>query len=297
MRLLAILGLPLFGLPALCTESGRLRVVATILPAYCIATNVGQGMTETWYLAGGGGDAHDHQLTPRDRSEIERARVLLMNGLGAEPWLKKVVHAAGSSLNVVDLSSGLEPQLLRGGFHANGNAEENSRSDTNIHVWLDPTLMMQMVTNALRAFQQSDPARSATYAANAAAYIERLRELDASLKKGLEPLGGAALVTFHDAFPYFARRYGLRISGVIEEVPDLDPTPRHLSELRRKIRTDQVRAIFVEPRHSRRLADRLGRDLGIKVGILDTLESGPPTATAYEDGMNRNLQSLQSTLR
>jgi ABC-type Zn uptake system ZnuABC Zn-binding protein ZnuA len=218
-----------------------------------------------------------------------------MNGLGAEPWLKKVVKAAGSSLNVIDLSHGLEPRLLRGTSHANG--DEHSETETNIHVWLDPTMMIHMVTNALRAFQQCDPARSAIYATNAAAYIERLAALDDTMRKGLQPLGGAALVTFHDAFPYFARRYGLRISGVIEEVPDLDPTPRHLSALRQKIRADQVRAIFVEPRHSRRLADRLGRDLGIKVGILDTLENGPASATAYEEGMNRNLQSLQSTLR
>jgi ABC-type Zn uptake system ZnuABC Zn-binding protein ZnuA len=149
----------------------------------------------------------------------------------------------------------------------------------------------------MRAFQQSDPSHSAIYATNAAAYAERLLALDASLKKGLEPLRGAPLVTFHDAFPYFARRYGLRISGVIEEVPDLEPTPRHLSELREKIRVDQVRAIFVEPRHSRRLADRFGRDLGIKVGILDTLENGPGSVTAYEDGMKRNLENLQSILR
>jgi zinc/manganese transport system substrate-binding protein len=294
-RHLAILALALFGLPVTGAESGRLRVCATILPVYCIAANVGHGVTETWYLAGGGGDAHDYQLTPRDRSEIERAGVLLINGLGAEPWLKKVVHAAGSSLNVVDLSRGLESSLLPGTSHAGG--EERSRSETNIHVWLDPTLMLHMVTNAMRAFQQSDPAHSAIYATNAAAYAERLTALDASMRKGLQSLNGAALVTFHDAFPYFARRYGLRISGVIEEIPDLDPTPRHLSALREKIRMDKVRAIFVEPRHSRRLADRLGRDLGIKVGILDTLENGPTSATAYEEGMNRNLQSLQSTLR
>ena len=297
---LALFGPTVCSVPATGAEPSRLRVCATILPVFCIAANVGQGATETWYLAGGGGDAHDYQLTPRDRSEIERAGLLLINGLGAEPWLKKVVKAASGSVNVIDLSRGLESRLLPGSFHAVGGRSPgpgSAETETNIHVWLDPVLMMHMVTNALRAFQQHDPANASIYANNAARYVERLQALDEALAKGLEPLKGSALVTFHDAFPYFARRYGLRISGVIEEIPDLDPTPRHLSELRQKMRADQVRAIFVEPRHSRRLADRLSRDLGTKVGLLDTLENGPSSATAYEEGMKRNLQSLQSTFR
>jgi len=273
-------------------ELERLRVVATILPAYCIAANVGGDAVETWYLASGGGDAHDYQLTPKDRSKIERSQILLVNGLGAEPWLEKVVNAA-RSLNVVNLSRGLEADLIRGP----AAPPLSSRTETNIHVWLDPALMCRMVTNALRAFQQADPGRVALYEANAARYTERLRALDSELIESLKDVRGVSLVTFHDAFPYFARRYGLRVSGVIEEIPDLDPTPRHLSWLREKIRADHVPVIFVEPRHSRRLADRLGNDLGVKVGTLDTLETGTAIATAYEDGMKKNLQALKAALR
>jgi ABC-type Zn uptake system ZnuABC Zn-binding protein ZnuA len=285
----------LLTLPAWAGEAVRLRVCATILPIYCIAENLGQGVAQTWYLAGSGGDAHDYQLTPRDRSEIERARLLFVNGLGAEPWLKKVAASAGRSLNVVELSRGLESHLLRGSLGIEGG--KDSETETNLHLWLDPTLMCQMVTNALRAFQQSDPANAGVYASNATRYVARLMALDHKLSQGLQSLRGLPVVTYHDAFPYFARRYGLRVAGVIEAVPDLDPTPRDLSQLRQTMRAEKVRAIFVEPRHSRRLADRLGRDLGVKVGILDTLESGPATAGAYEEGMERNLQSLQSILQ
>ncbi len=281
------------------TASGRLRVVATILPAYCLATNIGGDLVDVRYLVGAGGDGHDYQLTPRDRSDIENAGLLLKNGLGIEPWLRKTIASVPPSLRVVDLSRGLEARLIASSDareHGHGN-DSNEQGGMNPHTWLDPVLMMQMVTNALLGFQAVDPAHADRYARNASNFVARLEALDAELARGLEPLRGAAIVTFHDAFPYFARRYGLKIAGVLEEIPDVEPTARHLTELSTRIRTERVRAIFVEPRHPARLAERLGRDLGVKVGMLDTLESGVPAVDAYERGMRGILQSLRSTLR
>lgn len=287
------------------TEPARLRVVATILPAYSVAANIGGDLVDVRYLVGAGGDGHDYQLTPRDRSDIENARLLLKNGLGIEPWLRRTIASAPSSLKVVDLSKGLEARLIassdaHGHHHQDQDATHDpghAHAEMNPHIWLDPVLMMRMVTNALIAFQAVDPDRADRYARNASNYVARLEALDAELVRGLEPLRGAAIVTFHDAFPYFARRYGLKIVGVIEEIPDVDPTARHLTELSTRIRTERARAIFVEPRHPARLAERLGRDLGLKVGMLDTLESGAPTLDAYEKGMRGILKNLQSTLR
>lgn len=289
------------GLVALHAATERLHVVTTILPVYCIAAAVGGDKVEVRSLVGSGGDAHDYQLTPRDRSELGRAQLLLMNGLGVEPWLKKAVAAAPSSLRVIDLSRGLERQLIpiehghghagEEGGHAHGHGEKNA------HVWLDPSLMAHMVTNALQGLQAADVVHAEYYASNAMAFVRRLDALDAELAQGLRALKDVPFVTFHDAFPYFARRYGLKVVGVVEEIPEVDPTPRHLSALSERIRVERARAIFVEPRHPRRLADRLGRDLGVKVGVLDTLETGPLTAGAYEAGLRGIMHSLQSTLR
>jgi ABC-type Zn uptake system ZnuABC Zn-binding protein ZnuA len=157
--------------------------------------------------------------------------------------------------------------------------------------------MQHMVTNALRAYQAADPGNAARYASNAVAYVARLAALDAELSRGLKGFAGVPLATFHDAFPYFARRYGLRVVGVVEEIPDVDPTPRHLSRLGARLRAEKAQAIFVEPRHSRRLAERISRDLGIRVGTLDTLETGPANPAAYEEGMRANLRALQATLK
>jgi ABC-type Zn uptake system ZnuABC Zn-binding protein ZnuA len=279
----------------------RPRIVTTILPAFCIATNIGRDLVDVRSLIGSAGDGHDYQLTPLDRSNIEKAQLLLMNGLGIEPWLKKVVATKGGNARVIVLSRGLESQLISGdrdhGHHAEDGDAAHARGEMNPHLWLDPRLMCAMVTNALRGFQEMDPPNAARYAQNAVAYVDRLAALDRLLFDGLNGLHGAAMITYHDAFPYFARRYGLKIAGVIEEVPHADPTARHLDELARIIRAEKIRAIFVEPRHSQRLAARLGQDLGVRVGTLDTLEAGPASLTAYEDGMKKILTSLSTTLR
>jgi ABC-type Zn uptake system ZnuABC Zn-binding protein ZnuA len=104
-------------------------------------------------------------------------------------------------------------------------------------------------------------------------------------------------VTFHDAFPYFLRRYDLHLVGVVEEVPDVDPSPRYLARLMRAIRASGVGVVFTEPQFNVALAKRLAEDLKLKLAELDVLETGPLTAGAYEDAMRTNLRVLNEQLR
>ena len=103
-------------------------------------------------------------------------------------------------------------------------------------------------------------------------------------------------MTFHDAFPYFTRRYELELVGVIEEVPNVDPSPKYLAKLLEVIRRDQVKAIFTEPQFNPRLARRLAADLGIACAELDVLETGRLAPEFYEQGMRRNTDTLVRTL-
>lgn len=278
----------------------RLSIVATILPVYCVATQVAGDCADVRYLLGSAGDAHDFQLTPRDRSAIESARLILMNGLGVESWLQRVIESK-PGIPVVELAAGLEKQLIRTspstGFAGRGRGAASEELAANPHVWLDPILMCHMVTNAVRALQIADPVNANRYATNGMVYVSRLRDLDQRLERGLRDLRGRPIVTYHDAFPYFARRYGLRVVGVVEEVSDIDPTPRQLSALAVRIRTEEVRALFVEPHHPETQVRRLAIDLHVRVGVLDTLETGAGRPSAYEEGMLANLQALQNSLR
>jgi ABC-type Zn uptake system ZnuABC Zn-binding protein ZnuA len=167
----------------------------------------------------------------------------------------------------------------------------------NPHVWLDPILACGMVTNILTALQQGDPANASAYATNAAAMTLRLRKLDEEFRAGLASLPSRAIVTSHDAFPYLARRYGLEVVGVIEEHPEVDPSPAHLSALRATIQKHGVKALFLDAQESHRRARQLARDFKVAVLVLDTLEAAPLTLSAYEDGMSRNLLALQQALK
>ena len=119
----------------------------------------------------------------------------------------------------------------------------------------------------------------------------------ASAAAALAPAKGYRIVTYHHAFPYFTRRYGLDLIGVIEEVPDVEPSPKYLAVLLKVMRATDVKAIFTEPQFSPKLAQRISRDAKIPVAELDTLEIGPLKPTAYEEGLRRNLNTLLKHLK
>jgi len=297
-----------FGLAAACpapgAPSGKLQVLTSILPVYCLAAQVAGDAAEVQSLLAPGVDAHDFQFTPRERRQFDRADLVVINGLGMEPWLDRLRRSDGAK-PILECTAGLELRLIRGGLASHrsqasaspapGQAEAGAAP--NPHVWLDPSLAMAMVTNILVAMQKADPPHAETYAANAAACVTRLRRLDQEIRDGLASLTHRHLVTQHDAFPYFARRYGLTIAGVLEEFPEVAPTAKHLAALKQTIRATGVRALFTEPVHAAKLARQFAADLNLRVAPLDPLETGELTASSYEEGMRRNLRSLQSALR
>lgn len=271
--------------------SARPKVVTTSLPIYCFTANVAGEFASVENLLPANVSPHDYQFSPQDMRKLSRARLVVASGLGLEDWLDRVLQSG--SARVVDSSAGLgerriapnDPHIHHGHDHGHWNP----------HFWLDPLLAAHAVTNITRALQKLDPANTAGYASNAAAYVERLHKLDNDIRTALAPWKRTAIVTYHDAFPYFARCYQLEIAGVIEPSPDVDPSPRYLSELRRLMREKNIQVVFTEKENAPRLAERLREDFNVKLVPLDPLESGELTSTAYEDGMRRNLDVLKKT--
>jgi len=263
--------------------SAQLKVVTSILPIYCLTLGVAGERATIENLMAPGADAHDFQFTPRERRALDRAGLVLLNGLGMEPWLQTALARMSARPTVIEVSAGL--------------GDIQAGAAPNPHVWLDPLLACRMVTNICNALREADPAHAQAYHAQAAATVTRLERLHEELRLRLQPFRGMAIITYHDAFAYFVRRYGLLVAGVIETVPDLEPTPGHLRQLRETVRRQRVKAIFTEPHHAGKLARQLGEDLNIPVATLDTLENGPLEADAYEAGMRRNLRVLEQTLR
>ncbi len=288
--------------PAPAPAPPTLRVLTSFLPVHSLALAVAgdRAVVENWLPPGV--DPHEFQFSPRDLRRLRDARLLLVGGLRLEGWKEQQLRQASGNeqLTLVEASAGLPPESLiaaagaDAGDHAHAPGEHHDHDHgggPNPHFWLDPLLGAHAVTNLVQAFTSVDPGNAAVYAANGAACVARLHAIDAEYRTALVPLRTRAFITYHDAFPYLARRYGLRLAGVVERSAAEDPSARELAELAALVRREKVGVLFVDGQPPR-LARRLASDLKLKLGTLETLETGKLGLTAYEDGLRRNLGAL-----
>ena len=240
----------------------KIKVLTSFLPMYCLTAQVAGDLVELENLLPANVGPHDYQFAPRDLRKLSSAQIFFINGLGMEDWLAKALKTAKSStpVTVVEATAGLtKAQLITvvPHIHLPGERGHDHGTGPNPHTWLDPRLAAHAVTNILVALQKADPVNAPAYAANAAAAVKRLHQLDEEIGLALGPYHGSRIVTYHHAFPYFTRRYGLALVGVIEEVPNVEPSPKYLAALLKVIREKEVKAIFTEPQFSAKLADRI----------------------------------------
>ena len=194
-------------------QSGQISVVTSILPIADLIKNVGGDTVQVTALVPPGGEPEDYDPTPADAKAVSQARVFFANGLGLEAYLDDLTESAGNSqLEVVTLSEGL-PTLSSFGQ----GADEGG----NPHLWLDPQNAISYVDAIERTLSRVDPANAASYQANADRYTGQLKALDASIQQQVASLPPAqrVLVTTHDAYPYFAQRYGFTYLAVINANP------------------------------------------------------------------------------
>ena len=279
-------------------ETHRLKVVATFVPMYCLAANVAGNLADVENLVPASSDPHEVQFSARDMRKLESADLLVENGLGIESWLDRILRPGAGPKAVVVASAGLDKDLITEEPYLDlgGGIEANERHAPNPHVWLDPTLAAREVTNILAAFEKADPANATGYERNAKAYLAKLDVLDKEISHGLASKNGDALVCYHDAFAYFARHYDLRIVAVVEIMPDVEPSPRHLARVGEVIKREHVKAVFGEQQSPTALVEQIGQDYGVKVGVLNTLETGALTPEVYQIVMKENLKVLQEDL-
>jgi len=283
MGIVRFLGLAGLTLAQSLTQAKEPSVLASFLPLYCFTVNVAGSAAHVDPLLPPNSSPHDFQLTVKTRKRIEAADLVILSGLGLDAWVEPAL--AKEKQRLVRVSAGLSNELIR------------SSGAVNPHIWLDPILAIHSVTNIVQALVTLDPSHAEVYQRNASDYIARLRALDQELRDGLMPFKDQSIVTFHDSFSYFARRYGLRVVGVIEEVADVAPSARTLARLYTKIRETKPKCIFTEPQFPSGLAKTISYDLHVPVAALNTLESGAFTPDAYERGMRQNLRTLQENLK
>lgn len=233
--------------------SGLAVVTTTSQTADFVRVIGGATVSSTNVLAAGI-DPHDFESTAADLDALAEADVVVVNGLGLEPWFEDAYAQSGSKAVIVTASDGVDVR----------DGEERDHGDTDPHVWHDPNNAKVMVINIAEALIAADPTNANTYTANLEHYLAELTTLDADIATQLSKLTNRKLVTNHDAFGYFIRRYDLEFVGSV--IPGFDTQAElSISEtngLIDKIRASGVKAIFAEsslpPKVAKAIADEAG---------------------------------------
>lgn len=297
--LLAVLLLPLTGCAG---EAESVTVMATFYPVYVLAENVLEGVENVSLVSmtpPATGCLHDYQLLPRDMRALAEARMLLINGAGMEAFLPDV-KAMYQDLTVVDCSRGVELLAEEDedhGEHEEHGHEGHDHGEFNSHIWLDPRNAVQMVRNMEQALAELLPDQAEKIRANADAYAAQLTALDGELRAAVSALPHKKIVTFHEAFPYFARAYGLEMAAVVTLEPDEAPSPRMLAEVIDTVRAAGNPPLFSEPQYGSAALTAIARETGAPVYELDPLVTGDGALTAYQDVMRKNLKVLEEALK
>jgi ABC-type Zn uptake system ZnuABC Zn-binding protein ZnuA len=263
-----------------------------------LVRNVGGDTTQVRSLTPAGVDPHTFQPTPDSIRLLFQARVVFFNGAGLEEWWDKTIRSVKKpDVPVVELSKGLA--TLRTPGHSHG--PQNHADVPDPHVWLDPILAKAYVERIRDALGQADGANAGLYADRAKAYQSKLNDLDAWIRAEVEkvPAARRKIVTFHNAFQYFANRYGLAIKGFVVASPGKEPSAMALAELVKRIKQEQIPAVFAEADFNSKMLEVLARDAGVRVvtNLYDgSLSSGPPADT-YINMMRHNVTQMVNALR
>ena len=278
--------------------NGQTTIVTSFYPMYVLTLNVTDGIdgvTVQNMAEQNVGCLHDYQLQTRDMVTLEGADALVINGGGMEQFMDKVLTLR-ADLPVIDASEGIDMFPSDETHDHDAHAHDEHDELYNAHVWLDPSRAIKQVQNIADGLAEADPAHAAAYQENAAGYIERLTALDDELKAQLAPFAGADIITFHEAFPYFAEEFDLHIVKVVNREPDSQPSAKELADTIRLIESTDVKAVFAEPQYSTDAAQIIAQESGATVYLLDPAVTGENDKDAYLRAMEQNMEVLKEAL-
>ena len=279
------LGLFLFFSGSSSAENPKTRIVTSFYPVYVAVLNVAgniPGVTVTNMASQAVGCLHDYQLSPNDMKVLSNADIFVVNGAGMESFLEKVIKDR-PHLKIVNASKGID--LIK-----------DKNNIENPHVWVSVSLHEKQIENIASGLSEYDPENARTYRENADAYLRKLEELRIKIADFTKTVKNRDIITFHEAFPYFAKEFGLNIVAVIEREPGSDPDARELANTIDIVNRGKVGVLFAEPQYSAKSAEIIARETKAKLYTLDPVVSGPMTADAYIRIMEKNLEVLHEAL-
>lgn len=264
-----------------------LTVAASFYPMYIFALNVAKDVPNVKVVdmtKPMTGCLHDYSITTDDMKTLEDAQVFVINGAGMESFMDKVTKQM-PDLKIIDSSKGI--QLIK------GEGDEGS----NPHLWVSISDAIIQVKNIGEQLAKIDPDNEQKYKANTDEYVRKLQVERDKMHEALDNVKNRDIITFHEAFPYFAKEFKLNIAGVIEREPGSEPSAQEIKETIEKVKELKVKVLFAEPQYPAKAAETIAKETGAKVYTLDPAVTGPMNADAYVDIMDNNLKVLKEALK
>jgi len=264
-----------------------LKVVASFSILGDFVKNVGGERVEVTTLVGPDGDVHVYAPAPADARKIAEAKLLVINGLGLEGWLPRLLQASGGKAPIITATKGIAPLKLG--------------SDADPHAWQSVANAKIYVTNIRDALAAADPADAEVFRKQAEAYLAKLDALDGEVRQAVKqiPPSRRKVISTHDAFGYFASAYGIEFIAPEGVSTESEASARDMARLITQIRNQKIPAVFLENISDVRLIRRISAETGARVGgtlFSDSLSDEKGDAPTYIELVRHNIKALTSAL-
>ena len=258
--------------------SQKLKVGVTIYPFFDAVKSIGGDLVDVVLIVPVGSSPHDYTVTPNDIKNLEDAKVIFENGFGLEAFLTPILNSVNTE--VVNVSEGLSDVV--------------AKHDGNPHLWLNPQYFVLQSAVIKDALCKLDPQNAILYEKNYESYQNAILLKAEALRKEVSQLENRNLITFHDAFPYFAEYFGLNILASVETDPNRLPTPKDILDIESLIKKYHIGVVFKEPQLSPDIYKSIVEDTGVTVVSLDPLGGG--TIKMYNDVIEYNVDTIIDAL-
>jgi zinc/manganese transport system substrate-binding protein len=273
-------------------ERAMLKVVASFSILGDLTASIGDHDIDLKVLVGADSDAHIYQPTPADSRTLFEADVIIINGLGFEGWINRLITASGTQARIITASDGIEPLYIAS---ANG-------LEPDPHAWHDVNNIRHYLHNIRVGLAASDPARSHHFTERHAAMQAQLTTLEKEIRVNMArlPADHRTVITNHDAFGYFARAYGLQFISPLGLSTESEASAASVAALIRQIREQEVKAVFMENISDPRLIQQIARESGARIGgtlYSDALSGKDGPAATWLQLFRHNLETLVEALK
>lgn len=277
----------------------KVKVIASFSILGDISKNVGGNRVEVTTLVGPNGDAHVYEPTPADARAVSQADLVIVNGLGLEGWMDRLIKTSGYKGRVVVASQGVKPLELQDEEHEPG-AKHESKIDP--HAWQNLANGQIYAENIAKALGSVDSEGAPIYKANADAYKAKLGKLDKWVKAEFSgiPKQKRRIITSHDAFGYLGAAYGITIFSPMGVSTESEPSAGGVAKLIKQIRQEKITAVFIENVSDPRLVEQIVKESGVTLGgelYSDALSKPEGPAPTYIDMFMNNVPKIVAAMR